>query len=334
MRNYMLALAAVMLVAGCDNKPQSAVWAAAAAPSAQSATRPTTAPAGGAVAVTVNDRPIYLGELHDMLTKAHGLEFIQQLIASEIVAQEALAHGITIGPEDLSAEHDATLAGMFPQLTKREERDRLFDEWLRRKGLPMDLWNLTMRRNAMLTRLAQSQISVTEDAIKAEFLRRYGRQVRVRHIETDSLERAEAILSELYAGADFEKLARTRSLNPSGQESGGLLPPMSEGESGVPAAVLQAAMSLKKPGDLSNPVKHLARYHVLRLEEIIEPKDAKLDDVRKDITDSVRARMLGERKQQLLLELIQRAERGGKIEYVDPVLRKANDDAVKAAQSN
>jgi hypothetical protein len=67
---------------------------------------------------------------------------------------------------------------------------------------------------------------------------------------------------------------------------------------------------------------------VLRLERVIEPQDAKFEDVRDAVEADLKASKLKLLKQQVLRELIASAD----INYVNPVLKGKADEAAKAGQ--
>jgi parvulin-like peptidyl-prolyl isomerase len=332
MRTYILPLAAIAAAAlslGCE-QPAAPATAAAAKPPPP----PSTAPSDETVAIRVNGQPIYQRQLVSLLMQGYGLGVAQQLIANELIRQEAAANGIAVTDADVQLEHRQTLQQMFPQVEGPEQRERLFAEWLARKAFPYEQWEMTMRRNALLTRLAAQQVKVTDEMVRAEFDNAYGRQVRVRHIEVESLDKAQEIIAQLAKGEDFEKLARTRSLNVSGRESGGLLPPMAANTPDVPAAILQVALAMSKVGEVSDPVKVFNSWHILKLQEIIPPKGMKFEEVKDRLAAQAYERQMQQVKQRLLLTVIQQADARSQIEYVDPILRAANKEAMRQAEAN
>jgi len=132
-------------------------------------------------------------------------------------------------------------------------------------------------------------------------------------------------------GADFAELARRVSVNPSAAE-GGLLPPIGRDSTNLPPAIVEAAMSLKQVGQITDPIQVDTAFHILKLEKIIEPQNVKLDDVKDKLTQNLRNRRLRIESQKLLQELIQAAKDGKSIQYADPVLKAQFQAALEQAK--
>ncbi|MFW6132586.1 MAG: peptidylprolyl isomerase, partial [Planctomycetota bacterium] len=186
-----------------------------------------------------------------------------------------------------------------------------------RKQVSQKQWRMMLRARVMLRKLAAEGLDVPAEAVREEFHRRYGRKVVVRHIQTDALSEAQKVRKLAQKeGADFAELAREHSVNPSGR-SGGELPPIGRGSDSIPAGIREAALAMKEPGELSNPVQVGDSFHILRLVRTIEPEDVKFEEVEAEMRQAVRERLLAARQQQVLRELLARAD----VEYVHPTLK-------------
>jgi len=287
---------------------------------------PATRPSGGAVIAYVNGSPIYRAPLQEMLLREYGLAVAHQLVADELVRQ-ALAEKklpVAVDDEEIRAEHELALRQLFPNLSEAPQRELALEQLLLRKGLSRMLWRRTMRRNVLLGRLAEPRATLSDAELRAEFGEEYGRKVVVRHIQVANLSEAQDVLRRLRAGEDFAKLAASVSKNPSAR-NGGLLSPIGPKAEGLPAAMRQAARAMKKVGDISEPVQVGTTFHILRLEEIIEPKDVKFEDVRDRLAAKLRARKIKRLKDRILRELIREA----KVEFVDSVLKSQQAKATR-----
>ncbi|MBD9168089.1 peptidylprolyl isomerase [uncultured Parabacteroides sp.] len=89
--------------------------------------------------------------------------------------------------------------------------------------------------------------------------------VRVAHVLTDSLARAEEVYRKAKDGADFAGLAKEYSSDAGSAKRGGELPAFGVGEMVEPFEA--AAFALDTPGELSRPVKTRFGYHVIKLIE-------------------------------------------------------------------
>jgi peptidyl-prolyl cis-trans isomerase C len=120
-------------------------------------------------------------------------------------------------------------------------------------------------------------------------------QVQIRHIliaakEADAQEKAEKLLKELQAGADFSAMAKERSADPGSAAKGGDLGLFARG-SMVPEFD-KAAFALEKPGELSGVVKTQFGYHVLQLVARKAPVPRSFEEVRAEVSSEVRAGIL------------------------------------------
>ena len=112
-------------------------------------------------------------------------------------------------------------------------------------------------------------------------------EAHVRHIliagqDEAARSKAEKILADLHAGADFEQLAREHSQDAGTAPKGGDLGFFSKGKM-VPAFE-QAAFGLKKTGELSPVVQTPFGFHIIRLEgrkpATVKPFDEVKDQLR------------------------------------------------------
>jgi parvulin-like peptidyl-prolyl isomerase len=335
MLNYMTKTFSVLLVLVLVLGPL-AVLADGAEPSKSAdpakARQASDAPAEGGdrkVMATVNGKPIYMESLHEMLVRAHGMEMAQQLVATELVKQEAKRRQIECTTDELQAESQRSLEAMFPDVDE-SERPALLGQLLEKRGVSLREWEMTMLRSALLRKLALTEVRVTNEEVRQQFKTQYGRKVVIRHIQTNTPQQSQAMLDRLRNGADFAELARKHSANPSSQQ-GGLLPAIGEGELGVPAAISSAALSMTEPGQVAGPVAVGSTYHILKLDKVIAARDVKYEDVRDKIEADLRDTKLRGVQQQMLLKLINKAQADGRIEFVDPILRAQVKAAARRA---
>ena len=333
MLKYLAIPAAAMLAAMCSCRPEApavepvpdpAISPPPAAPAAFggmfSKPSPVTSPAApqGAVMATVNGQPVYMKQLYDVLVRGQGLELGRELIASEIVRQEAQKRGLSAGEEDVQAENRRLSAGFFPSVPEEEQRERLLAQLLAQKGLSRVRWELICLRNALLRKIAEPRVNVTDEMLRSEYAEQFGRKVVVRHIEVESENEAEKVMNELKAKADFATLARRYSKNPSASD-GGLLPPMSRtSPAAMHEAIRQVAVSLTEVGEVSDLVRVGYAYHILRLEKIIEPTTVPSEAAKAQLREALRERLIRQTQQQVMLELMGAA----KFEFADPGLRE------------
>ncbi len=323
----LIVSALVIAMGGCQTRKSTrfgrsqsreTTTAGATQPGSEGTSEPATNPDSpdGEVIVYVDAEPIYMGELNDLLIRDYGAGGVLELITSKIVAREGRKHNITITDDDLVGEEEDMMVRAFGFLDDLQQRRRLLDQELARRRISDKHWKMVLRRNAILTGLAEKQTTVSDKDIQEQFAEMYAPKVQVRHIQTDSLENAQRVLRELSEGGDFVTLARKFSTNRSSR-GGGLLPPFGKDSVMVPPLVRDTAMQMKSVGELSRPIQVGTAFHVLRLERIIDAQDAKLEDVREKVETEARKRKLRSVRNRILRDLVRRA----RIEYVNPVLK-------------
>jgi len=303
----------------------------AAAPVPPPGPQPTTAPAhtgavppppaGTDIMATVSGQPIYMDQLHRPLVEAHGLRIAEMLVADKLVALEAERRNIAVTDEEVAAESERLLDVVFGGLSQTplnpDQRQRALETLLKKRGLTRSLWNSTVRRRALLRKMVEPQVVVTEPMLKAEYARWYGEKAEVRHIQVPTLDEAEKILALLKEGADFAELARKRSTHVANAERGGLMPTFTRQSTEVPQAIRDAAFALKV-GQLSGIVQTGNSFHVLKLIKRIEPAAEKYEQVKDSLRESVREDLVNRLQLQLLTELRGKAD----VEYINPTLRR------------
>ncbi len=319
----ILLVAAVTILPGC---PRGGTWpgepgpvkmGTPAKPVEAKVTPASTQPVRREVLALIDGKPIYMDRLYKILLNAYGMPIARQLISTELVLQEARRRNITITRDDVLRENDLALKEAFGTVPAADQRERLLKQFLDRFQVSPERWDMTMRRNAYLAKMAGQKVQVSDQELADEFGRRYGRGVVVRHIQTASLEAAQRVRREAaLPGADFAKLAYKHSINASGKR-GGLLPAITEQTTDVAPGLKRTALTMKTPGELSEPIMAGTTFHILRLEKVIPPKGIRLVDVKDKLLASIRERKVLLLKQQILSNVF----RDAKIEFVNPILK-------------
>lgn len=287
---------------------------------------PVAAPAGapqvGGVMATINGRPIYMEELTAPLVEAGGGPIAEILVANVLVAQEATRLNITVTDEDVRAEHDRSLRSVIRDDLPADQRQRVLDQLLQQRGLTRGLWQAIMRRNALLRKMAEPRVDITEAMLQAEFARVYGEKVRASHIQLPSLEEAQKVLALVKDGQDFGTLARKYSTNSATAKDNGALIPFSRDNPSVPRALREAAFALQ-PGQVGGIVQSGNDFHVLKLHEKLAPPQADYEAVKERLRKDLHAATIEGLQGQIVSELQKKAE----IEFVNPILKQAMQKA-------
>jgi foldase protein PrsA len=316
----LIVLWAAVCVSGCDmgwpgREPGPAPTPPAAAETSEAP------PADAGVMAYVNGEPVPMSLLHEMLVKGPGPKFARELVRHEMVRQAAERKGVSVSDADLKAEHEWFLEVAFPSIPEPDQRERALGQLLAGREVSREQWDMSIRTAALLRKLAEPLIEVTDEEVREEFGRQYGRQVVVRHIQLANLREAQRV-KDMTEQVGFEQLAKTYSLHPTGKE-GGLLDPIGASTKLPPAmeGIRQVALSLKTVGEISDPVQVGTTFHLLKLEQVIEPKEAKFENVADELRETLRQRKIRLAQKEILERLIREA----KVEYVHPDLRAAEE---------
>jgi len=288
---------------------------------------PTTAASqadDGDVVALVDGRPIARVELVDILIDAHGVDVLQQLIILRVAKQEARRRNLRVTDADAQVEFREALdriaekAGMTPSEATDENKHEALRQVLEERGISMCEFMIGMERNACLRKIAEKDITISEETLREQFARMYGERVVVRHIQIAQrdMRGLNHALDLLSRGADFADAARRLSKNDQTAARGGEMDPFTFDDANIPAALREAAFSLKA-GGVSNPVLAGQFYHILKLERRIPADNVRFEDKREEVERSILEAAVPQAMGELALELF----RGAKIKILDDKLR-------------
>ncbi|SON49974.1 peptidylprolyl isomerase [Vibrio tapetis] len=154
----------------------------------------------------------------------------------------------------------------------------------------------------------KSQVKVTDEQVQAQYqahIDQYStkEQRQVSHILIigDDEAKAQSVLDELNAGADFVELAKTRSEDPGSSEQGGSLDWIERGV--MDPAFEDAAFAIEKAGDVTGLVKSDFGYHIIKLDDLKEPQAQPFEAVAAEIKQELIDTQAVERFYELQTEL-------------------------------
>ncbi len=157
-----------------------------------------------------------------------------------------------------------------------------------------------------------NKISVSEDEIrqyyefhKDEFATPL--LLNASHILLPTEDEAAAVKATLDSGADFEEVARQKSTDVTAQRGGDL----GYFQSGKFVPEFENAAAGLKVGEVSQPVKTRFGYHVIRLNDRVEPKIRDLKSVAKVVEE----RLVNEKRSKYFREYVDRLKGNRKVEF-------------------
>ena len=237
----------------------------------------SAAPAFAQNLAVVNGKPIPTSRVEEavkqMVAAGQGQDSPQlraaikdEMIAREVLMQEAIKQGYDKKPEVKTALDNARQAIVVNQLAK-------------------DF-------------VAKNPVSDAE--VKAEydrFVKQSGdKEYHVRHILLENEADAKAVIAKLKGGAKFEELAK-QSKDGSAQ-NGGDLDWASPGNF-VPE-FSKAMVALQKGAITETPVKSQYGYHVIKLEDVRAAKIPPLDEVKQQVAEQLQQRQVAQYRESLV----------------------------------
>lgn len=168
---------------------------------------------------------------------------------------------------------------------------------------------------------------VTDEEVKARYEKEISattpeNEVHARHILVKTEEEAVAVIKELDGGAKFEDVAKAKSTDGAAAQGGDL---GYFGRGQMVPEFEKAAMDLK-PGEYSKaPVKTQFGFHVIKVEDVRAKQPPAFDQVKDQVRDVV--------MREKYVAAVKSFRDEFKVEYVDPAVKKAMEDAMAAEKA-
>lgn len=233
------------------------------------------------IVAKVNNESITKDDLYEALVAENGKAVLDMLITNKIIDLELKKQNLSITEEDIQKE--------IQIIAEQYGGQKNFEQMLTSYGYSLDNIKTNIEKNLQIKKLLEPQITITEDEMKSFFEENkdsfnVDEQVKARHILVESEEKAKEVKDKLLAGEDFTKMASEYSTDESNKGLGGDLGFFSRGDM-VPEFE-DVAFSLEI-GKVSDPVKTDFGYHIIKVEEKKEAKEATYEDSKTKIKDII-----------------------------------------------
>jgi foldase protein PrsA len=229
----------------------------------------------------VDGAAISQDELYDVMVEQYGAATVEQLIADKIVDSEAKKEKVTITDEELNAEVD--------KLKESYGGEDVFNQMLESNNTTVDVLKEDLKNYLTIRKLLEPQIEITDEELQTYFEENkdsFGEaeQVKASHILVADEATANEIKQKLADGADFAELAKEYSTDEGTKENGGELGFFAKGT--MVTEFDEVAFTLPV-NEISDPVKTDYGYHIIKVEEKKEAKEANFDDSKTEIKETL-----------------------------------------------
>jgi foldase protein PrsA len=227
----------------------------------------------------VGDVKISESEFEEALRSIYGQTVLDGLITDKIIAQEIEKNNIKVSQEEIDQklqEYMETYGG--------EEN---FLATIEAYGMELADYEKEVERYLATNKLLEDRITITEEEMKTYFEEnkdsfQQEEEVKASHILVSDLETANEVLEKLEAGEDFSELASKYSQDEANKDDGGNLGYFGKGEM---VQEFEDAVFAMKVGDISEPVKTSYGYHIIRLDDKKEAKEAVFEEVKDEVRE-------------------------------------------------
>ncbi|MGF3104636.1 foldase protein PrsA [Rossellomorea sp. DUT-2] len=231
------------------------------------------------VVAKVGSKSISKEDLYTSLVDQYGEAALDTLIAEKIVELEGDKEDISVKDSEIDEELES--------MKDSYGGEEAFNEALASSGASLDSVKENIRSFLMTEKLLKDRISISDDQIKEYFEANKDtfaqeEQVQASHILVDDEKTAQEVKKKLDDGGDFAELAKEYSTDTSNAESGGELGFFAKGE--MVTEFDEKAFAMKK-GEISEPVKTEFGYHIIKVTDKKDAKEAVLADHKEEIKD-------------------------------------------------
>ncbi|WP_282137274.1 peptidylprolyl isomerase [Rossellomorea aquimaris] len=231
------------------------------------------------VVAKVGDKSISKEDLYTTLVDQYGDAALDTLIAEKLVELES-------DKKDLSVK-DSEIEEELESIKESYGGEEAFNEALASSGASLDSVKKNVESFLLTEKLLKDRVSISDDQIKEYFEANkdsfaQDEQIQASHILVEDEKTAKEVKDKLDDGGDFAELAKEYSTDTSNAESGGELGFFAKGE--MVTEFDDKAFAMKK-GEISEPVKTEFGYHIIKVTDKKEVKEAVLDDHIEEIKD-------------------------------------------------
>jgi len=228
-----------------------------------------------ATVASVNGEKITQGQLNEALTEQYGAEVLNSLIADKIVELEAKKLKVSVTDDEVDAE--------YKDYVEQYGGEESFKQLLATYNMDEKVIKNDIKKYLLTKKVMEDYVKITDDEVKSYFEENkdaYNQQEQVEasHILVEDEKTAKEVIKKLKDGEDFAKLAKEYSTDTGTKDDGGYLGYFGKGE--MVEEFENAAFAMKKGSISSEPVKTDYGYHIIKVTDKKEAKEAVFEDVK------------------------------------------------------
>ncbi len=230
----------------------------------------------------INGEKITKDELYQAMVKNYGAETLDSMISERIVEMEATKQKITITDQEIQEELNPLIESTGGQ--------EAFEQQLALSGVSLDDLKKDIASYLKTVKLLEPQVKITDEEISAYFEKNKDslaqeEQVEASHILVADEATAKDVKQQLDNGGDFAELAAKYSTDKQNNQKGGELGSFARGEM---VEAFDAAVFSMEVGQISEPIKTEFGYHIVKVTDKQEAKEANLEDSKAEIEDAIK----------------------------------------------
>lgn len=231
------------------------------------------------IIASVDGEKITKDELYDVLVGQYGATELSALIDNKIIEMEADKEEITVSDKEIDKEYNSYVDSYGGE--------EALSTALKQSGVTADDLKVEIENYLKLEKLLEPRIEITEEELQTYFDENKEsfdevEQVEGSHILVEDEATATEVTEMLASGGDFVELAAEYSTDTANADNGGELGYFSKGD--MVAEFENTAFSMEV-GTISDPVKTEYGYHIIKVTDEKEAKEAVFEDHKEEINE-------------------------------------------------